>query len=75
MIVTTLAMLLATGPADAQRGTLAQAAQAFDDAQFHHDRVALEHFLAPDMLFVTGSGTASDRAAFIAGCPHGRGCA
>jgi len=59
--------LAAAAPADPQAGTLAEAAQAFDDAQFHHDSAALERFLAPDFLFVTGKGQATGRAAFIAG--------
>jgi hypothetical protein len=52
--------------ASAQTGSLAQAARAFDDAQFHHDRAALEALLAPDFLLVTGKGAEADRAAFIA---------
>jgi hypothetical protein len=61
------ALLLAVAAPDAQRGTLAEAARAFDDAQFHHDRAALERFLAPDFLFVTGKGEALGRDGFIAG--------
>ncbi len=49
-----------------QTVSLADAAQAFDDAQFHHDRAALEAFLAPDFLLVTDKGAEADRAGFIA---------
>jgi ketosteroid isomerase-like protein len=43
------------------------AAQAFDDAQLKGDRAALEAMLAPDFLFVRGSGRIGDRGDFIAG--------
>jgi ketosteroid isomerase-like protein len=43
------------------------AAQAFDDAQLHGDRVVLERMLAPDFLLVRGSGRIGDKADFIAG--------
>jgi hypothetical protein len=55
------ALLLSAG----QAGTLAQAAQAFDDAQQHHDRVVLEAMLAPDFVLITGKGAEADRKAFI----------
>lgn len=43
------------------------AAKAFDDAQVQGDRAALERLLAPDYLFVRGSGRVGDRRDFIAG--------
>ncbi|PXA85295.1 hypothetical protein DMC47_37885 [Nostoc sp. 3335mG] len=51
--------------ASAQTGTLAQAAQAFDDAQQHHDRAVMEAMLAPDFVLITGKGVEADRDAFI----------
>ncbi|WP_454885130.1 nuclear transport factor 2 family protein [Sphingomonas oryzagri] len=57
--------LAALALASAQAVTLAQAAQAFDDAQQHHDRAALEAMLAPDFLLITGKGAEADRYAFI----------
>lgn len=42
------------------------ASQAFDDAQLHHDRAALERFLAKDFKFVRGSGKITGRDEFIA---------
>jgi hypothetical protein len=65
MLIAAMTLLLAA--ADPQAGTLAAASQAFDDAQFDHDRAALERFLAPDMVFVTSGGAALDRTGFIAG--------
>lgn len=62
MIVLAVLLLAASVP---QHETLAVAAQAFDDAQFHHDRATLDRMLAPDFLFVTRAGEA-DRNAFIA---------
>lgn len=43
------------------------AAQAFDDAQLKGDRAALEAMLAPDFLFVLGSGRVGGRRDFIEG--------
>jgi hypothetical protein len=51
--------------ASAQTGTLAQAAQAFDDAQQHHDRAVLEAMLAPDFVLITGHGAEASRDDFI----------
>lgn len=42
-------------------------ADAFDSAQQHRDRAALEAMLAPDFLIVYGSGKVGGRADFIAG--------
>lgn len=42
------------------------AARAFDDAQLRRDTATLERFLAPDMVFVRGSGKRSGRADFLA---------
>src|SRR5688500_10808179 len=47
--------------ADIQR-----AAAAFDQAQLHRDRAALERFLADDLVFVRGSGKVEGKAAFVA---------
>jgi ketosteroid isomerase-like protein len=60
-------LLLVAASPDPQRRTLQQASQAFDDAQFRHDRAAVERFLAPDFLFVSRSGAALKREDFIAG--------
>ena len=43
------------------------AAQAFDDAQHRGDRAALERMLAPDFLFVRGSGRIGNAKDFIDG--------
>lgn len=43
------------------------AARAFDEAQQHGDRAALERLIAPDFLIVHGSGKVGDRRAFIDG--------
>jgi hypothetical protein len=60
-----MALLLAAAT-DPQAGSLAQAAQGFDDAQLHHDRVAIDHFLAPDFQYVTRAGKLLGRKEFIA---------
>jgi len=65
-----LALLAATplaAQANADNAAILAAAQAFDDAQLHGDREALERMLAPDFLFVRGSGRVGDRRDFIAG--------
>jgi len=51
---------------DPQSGSLAEASQAFDDAQFHHDRAAIDRFLSSDFLFVPRSGQALGRSDFLA---------
>ena len=66
-LIAPLALLLAGASNDSQHGTLAAASKAFDDAQFRHDRGALERFLAPDFLFIARSGEALTRSDFIAG--------
>ena len=61
---------LLAGAAAAQGADNAEiraAAQAFDDAQQHGDKAGLERMLAPDFLFVRGSGRVGDRRDFIAG--------
>ena len=67
---TASAVLIATAstaqPADDAAAILA-AAHAFDDAQLHGDRPTLERMIAPDFLFVRGSGRVGDRRDFIAG--------
>ena len=72
MIRTMLAvLLLVAGPAPAQapgdNSEVRAAARAFDQAQQHGDRAVLERMLAPDFLFVRGSGRVGDRRDFIAG--------
>ena len=44
-----------------------QVVEAFDMAQQHRDRAALEALLAPDFLIVHGSGKVGGRADFISG--------
>lgn len=66
-----LAFLLAAAmPAQAQvpeNGDVQKAAQAFDDAQLHADRAAMERMLAPDYIFVRGSGGIGGKKDFIDG--------
>lgn len=64
-MIAMMALMLAAA-ANPQTGTLVQAAQGFDDAQFHHDRAALERFLAPDFQYVTRAGKLLGRNEFIA---------
>ena len=60
-----LAALVASAALAAQQGTLATAAQAFDDAKLHHDRSAIDAFLAPDFQYVTRKGRLLGRDAFL----------
>ena len=65
----TLLLAACTSPSAEPRdlaGDIKAAAAAFDQAQLHRDRAALERFLASDFVFVRGSGVVSDRDAFIA---------
>jgi ketosteroid isomerase-like protein len=66
-----LVAALAAAPVPAQlaegNAEILAAAKAFDDAQLHGDRAALEALLANDFLFVRGSGRVGDRRDFIAG--------
>lgn len=62
----TLAAALASAALAAQLGSLQTAARAFDDAQLHHDRAAVDAFLAPDFQYVTRSGRLLGRDAFMA---------
>ena len=39
---------------------------AFDDAQFRKDLVRLRQLLAPDMVYISGSGRVAGRDAFLA---------
>jgi hypothetical protein len=57
--------VLASALLAAQSGSLEAAAQAFDDAQLHHDRAAISGFLAPDFQYVTRKGLLLGRDAFI----------
>jgi len=63
--------LLAATPAAAQtpsdNAEVRAFAQAFDDAQLHGDRAALERMIAPDFLLVHGSGRVGDKKDFIDG--------
>jgi hypothetical protein len=43
------------------------ASKAMDHAIVARDRAALEHLIAPDFVWVRGSGARTDKAAFIAG--------
>ena len=65
----TLALIAASAPAIAQdsNSDVRAVAKEFDDAQLHGDRATLERLLAPDYLFVRGSGRVGDRRDFIAG--------
>src|SRR5215813_4392959 len=49
-----------------QTGTLEEASKSFDDAQLHHDRAAIESFLAPDFQYVTRKGKLLGRTEFVA---------
>lgn len=40
--------------------------QAFDDAQFHKDQGTLRRLLAPEMIYISGSGRLAGREAFLA---------
>ncbi len=61
-----LAALLAATALSGQHGSLEAAAQAFDDAQLHHDHAIIDSFLAPDFQYVTGTGRLLGRDAFLA---------
>jgi hypothetical protein len=60
-----LLAVLASAVINAQSGSLEIAAQAFDDAQLHHDGAAISDFLAPDFQYVTRKGLLLGRDAFI----------
>ncbi|HEY2533574.1 MAG TPA: nuclear transport factor 2 family protein [Xanthobacteraceae bacterium] len=60
-----LIAVLAFAVINAQGGSLETAAQAFDDAQLHHDRAVISSFLAPDFQYVTRKGLLLGRDAFI----------
>lgn len=66
-----IALMLAAAPVAAQapddNAAVRAAAQAFDQAQQQGDRAVLERMLAPDFLFVRGSGRVGNRADFIEG--------
>jgi ketosteroid isomerase-like protein len=61
--------LLLVAPAAAQdsNADIRAVADAFDAAQFHRDKAALEALIAPDYLAVFGSGRVVGRTEFIAG--------
>lgn len=48
-----------------QTGTLEEASKSFDDAQLHHDKAAIEAFLAPDFQYVTRKGKLLGRREFL----------
>lgn len=60
------ALLAGAAPPDGNADVRAAAA-AFDGAQQRGDRATLERMLAPDFLFVRGSGRIGDRRDFIEG--------
>jgi ketosteroid isomerase-like protein len=64
-----LALIAFATPAVAQdsNADVRAFAKAFDEAQLHGDRAALESMLAADFLFVGGTGRIGDRREFIAG--------
>lgn len=67
-LIPVLAVLVAgSAPAQApdSNAAIRAVAQAFDDAQVHGDGAALDRLLAPDLLFVRGSGRVGDRKDFI----------
>jgi ketosteroid isomerase-like protein len=61
------APMAAVAQVPAPNADILAAAKAFDDAQVHGDRAVLETMLAPDFLFVRGSGRVGGRQEFIAG--------
>jgi Domain of unknown function (DUF4440) len=62
MVVAAMAASMALS---AQTGSLEAASEAFDNAQLHHDRAAIESFLAPDFQYVTRHGALLGRKEFI----------
>jgi len=67
LLVAALAAFPAIAQAPEGNAEIRAAAQRFDDAQVHGDSATLEALLAPDFLFVRGSGRVGDRRDFIAG--------
>jgi ketosteroid isomerase-like protein len=67
LLVVAIAAMAAPALAQADNAKVRAAAQAFDAAQTQGDAAALDHMLAPDFLFVRGSGRVGDRRDFIAG--------
>jgi ketosteroid isomerase-like protein len=67
LLVAALAAFPAIAQAPDGNAEIRAAAQRFDDAQLHGDGATLEAMLAPDFLFVRGSGRIGDRRDFIAG--------
>jgi ketosteroid isomerase-like protein len=67
LLVAALAAFPALAQAPEGNAEIRAAAQRFDDAQLHGDGATLEAMLAPDFLFVRGSGRVGDRRDFIAG--------
>ncbi|HXS06739.1 MAG TPA: nuclear transport factor 2 family protein [Rhizomicrobium sp.] len=57
--------IMALASAALQTGSLEEASKSFDDAQLHHDRAAIEAFLAPDFQYVTRKGKLLGRKEFI----------
>jgi ketosteroid isomerase-like protein len=57
--------VMALASAALQTGSLEDASKSFDDAQLHHDRAAIEAFLAPDFQYVTRKGKLLGRKEFI----------
>jgi ketosteroid isomerase-like protein len=62
-----LALFAAPVAAQDTNADIRAVADAFDAAQFHRDKAALEAMIAPDYLAVFGSGRVVGRAEFIDG--------
>ena len=67
MTILTSAVLVGSAPLDAivQPPGLTAAANAFDAAQIHGDRAALDALLADDYVLLNGDDSQEDRVAFI----------
>ncbi|MBU3077720.1 nuclear transport factor 2 family protein [Sphingomonas quercus] len=65
MFAAVAALMLAGSAPAATEAAIRAASREFDDAQLHGDRAVLERYLAPDFLFVRGSGKVTGRQEFI----------
>lgn len=70
LLIAGLGALIATATATATGAApppdIEAVSRAFDDAQYRKDARALDAMLAPDMVFIRGTGERTGRAAFIA---------
>ena len=57
--------LIATAMLSAAPAEVRAVADAFDAAQFHHDVAKLDAMIAPDFVFVRGSGKVTGKAEFL----------